>query len=148
MRAWDALKLLAADQARHMRDADHVTVFLRALRALIRAGKAHLASAAGTAPASFRRWGWRARETFSVAAGAGESYDPGGECIGWVAEDDVYLDSSASYKAARQWAEQAGISLGVSRDQLSIWRPAAWSPGPTRTGPPCDGMWPASAVTA
>jgi len=113
-RAWKALCDLGAQQARYQRDADPVLAYLRALAALVAAGRAHLASPAGECPAEPQRWGWRWREH-----GDDGSFDPQGELIGWVEDGtDVYLHPDAAYKAAREFADRSGAPLGVSKNAL------------------------------
>ena len=81
------------------------------------------------------RWGWRVRE-FHAATGPRESYDPCGECIGWTDDTEVYLDPEAAYKAARQFAEQGGAPLGVSKyalqQQLNARHLLSMTEGPGR----------------
>ena len=135
-RVWNALCDVAADQARYQRDASPVDAYLRVLGALLSSGKAHLASFAGDGPPpGMLRWGWRVRE-FNAATGRGESYNPCGECIGWTDDTEVYLDPEAAYKAARQFAEQGGAPLGVSKyalqQQLNARHLLSMTEGPGR----------------
>jgi hypothetical protein len=124
-RGWKVLADLGAAQSRYQEDADPVSVYLRALNALISSGHAHLSSMAGgcpggegtftgdpSSPDEPRRWGW-AQDSYFVWRGRGQR-------LGWLDDGgrDVYLDPEVTYKAARQWAEQAGTPLGVSRAQL------------------------------
>jgi hypothetical protein len=113
-RVCKALYDLGAEQARYQRDADPVAAYLRALAALIAAGRAHLASPSGSCPAEPQRWGWRWR-----VHGEDGSFDAQGELIGWVEDGtDVYLHPDAAYKAAREFAERSGPPLGVSKNTL------------------------------
>ena len=113
-RVWKALCDLGAQQARYQRDADPVLAYLRALAALVAAGRAHLASPAGERPPEPRRWGWRRQEH-----GEAGSFDPQGELIGWVEDGtDVYLHPEAAHKAAREFADRSGVPLGVSKNAL------------------------------
>jgi hypothetical protein len=113
-RVWKVLCDLGAEQARYQRDADPVSAYLRALAALIAAGRAHLASPIGSCPAEPQRWGWRWREH-----GEAGSFYPQGELIGWVEDGtDVYLHPDAAYRAAREFTERSGAPLGVSKNAL------------------------------
>jgi hypothetical protein len=109
-RAWKVLCDLGADQARYHADADPIAVFLRALRAMITSGRGHLAAMAGSQPAEPGRWGWALDSLLLWRAQ--------GHRLGWADGDDVFLDADVCYQAARQWAEQAGTPLGVSKAQL------------------------------
>jgi hypothetical protein len=81
---------------------------------MITSGRGHLAAMAGGPPdgpdESRRRWGW-ALDPFL-------SWHAQGQRLGWADGDDVFLDADVCYQAARQWAEQAGTPLGVSKAQL------------------------------
>ncbi len=110
-----ALEAAGAEQDRYLHDGDPVRLYLRALRALIASGRAHLADATmrGGMPAEAARWGW------AEGLAVGEPlWRPQGELIGWVVGDDVYLQPDAAYRAARQWADAAGSRLGVSERTL------------------------------
>ena len=114
-RCHKALEAAGAEQDRYLHDGDPVRLYLRALRALIASGRAHLADATmrGGTPAEAARWGW------AEGLAAGEPlWRPQGELVGWVVGDDVYLQPDAAYRAARQWADTAGSRLGVSERTL------------------------------
>jgi hypothetical protein len=114
-RSRKALAEVGAEQERYLRDGDPVRLYLRAIRALIASGRAHLADATirGGTPGQPTRWGW----TEGIVAGE-PLWRPQGELIGWVAGEDVYLQPDVAYRAARQWAETAGVRLGVSERTL------------------------------
>jgi Domain of unknown function (DUF3854) len=122
-RTWKALADLAAEQSRYQEDANPILVYLRALNALISSGHAHLSTVAGrcpgestsagdpSSPDESQRWGW-AQDSYLGWRGQGQR-------LGWLDDSgDVYLDPDVSHRAARQWTEQAGTPLGVSKAQL------------------------------
>ena len=113
-RAWKALCDIGADQDRYRRDADPVSIYLKSLAALIAEGRAHLAAPHGGCPAENPgRWGWR-----EGVAGGEPQMLPRGDLVGWVDDDDVYLQPDAAYRAARQFAEGSSNSLGISQIAL------------------------------
>lgn len=123
-RCQKALAEVGAQQQRYHRDGDPVRVYLRSLRALVASGHAHLALAAmaGGVPQDPSRWGWvdekAGVKTSEWNLDVTPLWRPRGDLIGWVADDDVYLQPDAAYRAARQFAEAAGTRLGVSERML------------------------------
>jgi hypothetical protein len=110
-RAWKALVDAGAEQARYVRDADPVRIYLQSLAALITQGRACLADPHGRAPADAVRWGWKWDD-----AGDG-AYRTYGDVIGWIDGDDVYLQSDAAYTAARRFAETS-LPLALTKHAL------------------------------
>ena len=112
-RAWRVLCEVGAEQETYRRDTDPVNIYLAALRAVISSKRAHLAARDGGRPANPVRWGW----TEVVSAGVPD-WRPGGELVGWVDADDLYLDPDEALKLARQFAEVAGQPLTISKTKL------------------------------
>jgi hypothetical protein len=114
-RVWIALGEGAAAQARHQESEEPVGMFLRLLAAAIASGRAHVADAkTGLAPANAERWGWRLR--------SGE-YVPQGELVGWLQDEDLFLEPEAAYAAAQRLARDQGLSLTVT--PRTLWKRAA-----------------------
>jgi hypothetical protein len=119
-----ALAEVAAQQERYLQDSDPVRVYLRALRALVASGRAHLerATMAGGVPAEPGRWGWTdintGREPTEFQPVVVPSWHPQGDLIGWADADDIYLQPEAAYRAARAFAETAGARLAVGQRTL------------------------------
>jgi hypothetical protein len=84
--------------------------FLSLLRSLLASGRAHLESRNGSAPArSSAACGWRENSG---------TWAPLGDCIGWVEEDDVYLELTAAFRLAQIAARDVGEQLPVSEHTL------------------------------
>ena len=121
-RVWKALCDLGAEQARCQLAADPASTYLRALSTLVTSGRAYLAAHDGGQPAEPQRYGWQFHGrsgldpgvTFDTERERYGTWEPQGALIGWVTEDGVFLDPAVAYRAARQFAEQAGTPLGVS----------------------------------
>lgn len=99
-RAWEALSEATQAQQFHQQAGDPVHRFLELIRAAITSGQAHVASPDGCPPPrDSQAWGWK------------EFNQPLGPKIGWVQEDDLYLEPEASYKVAQQMAGNAPIAI-------------------------------------
>ena len=90
-RCWEALCEAAAAQAKQQGEIEPTARFLTLLRSLLSTGRAHLAARSGAEPPSPQCCGWR----FNSSG----SWVPLGDCIGWVDDQDIYLDSTAAYRA-------------------------------------------------
>ena len=113
-RAWKALCEVGSEQESYRRDTDPVQVYLGAVRALVTAGRAHVASVEGGCPAKDPvRWGW----TEGMTAGQ-PLWMPRGDLIGWTDGTDLYLESSIAFRLAREHAEAEGQPLTVSKRAL------------------------------
>lgn len=108
-RCWDALGQAALDQAKHQLATEPTAMFLAVLHSLLTSGRAHLASRDGTAPVRAAGCGWR-RESHGWA--------PRGECMGWIEGDDVYLESTTSFRLVKESGRESGESLAVSEQIL------------------------------
>jgi hypothetical protein len=118
-RGWTALGALATDQARHQRVSDPARLFLALLGGAVASGRAHVAGPDGQEPADIpQAWGWRL-----VTVGAGEherqEWRSGGERVGWVAEDDLYLDPHAAFVAAQRFGRDGGEQIPVTLPTLT-----------------------------
>jgi hypothetical protein len=113
-RVWKALCEVGAEQESYRRDTDPVHVYLSSVRALVTAGRAHVASPDGRCPAENPvRWGWKE----GMAAGE-PLWLPQGDLIGWTDGADLYLESTIAFKLARQHAEAEGQPLSISKRGL------------------------------
>lgn len=112
-RAWRVLCEVGAEQETYRRETDPVGIYLAALRAVISSKRAHVAARDGSTPDNPVRWGW----TEVVSAGIPD-WRPGGELVGWVDGDNLYLDPDEALKLARQFADVAGQPLTVSKTKL------------------------------
>jgi hypothetical protein len=113
---WKALLTAAADHEREMASQNPVGRFLRLLASVITAGRGHLCSRDGSEPRNPEAWGWRDERTGSDATT--KSWRPQGRLVGWLSDDDLYLDPEGSYAEAQRLGEDQGERLGVSKQQL------------------------------
>jgi hypothetical protein len=116
-RTWRALGLAAAAQARHLAAVDPVPRFLELLASAIVAGKAHVASPECTAPEEPAVWGWRSKE-IGTGEWNREQWESKGNCVGWVRDDDLYLDGDSAYLAAQAMAGGEALTVGTR----TLWK--------------------------
>jgi hypothetical protein len=110
-RCWDALHEAAGAQAKHQAATEPAARFLALLRSGLASGRAHLESRDGCQPdRSPGACGWRRDGT--------GAWSPLGECIGWVADDDLYLEPTAAYRVAQLMGRDVGEILTVSEQTL------------------------------
>jgi hypothetical protein len=104
--AWSALIEVALRQSEHQREANPVDRFLALLRSAISSGAAHIATRDGAAPANPEAWGWRTQRTRNHRR---TEWSPQGARIGWLDDQDIFLDVDSAYQAA----DGDGIAVGV-----------------------------------
>jgi len=110
-RCWAALSLAAATQAKHQMATEPATRFVGLIRSLLTSGRVHLEARGGGEPnQSPESCGWR-RDGSS-------GWVPLGECIGWVVEDDVYLEPTAAFRAVQVIGRDIGEVLAVAEQTL------------------------------
>lgn len=119
-RGWNSLVEAANDQAGHQTSSEPATRFLGLISAALASGRAHVASPTGECPSdSPEAWGWRA-----LCRGEGEQaqqlWTPQGRRIGWVDEEDLYLEPEASYAEAQRLAAEQGETLPVA--SRTLWK--------------------------
>jgi hypothetical protein len=108
--AWKALEEVAERQAVYHESADPARQFLRLLAAVLSSGRAHLAGVEGSCPVTAATaYGWRLE---------GGTYVPKGQRIGWVAEQDLYLEPDAAFAEVQKLANDQGESLPASPTTL------------------------------
>jgi hypothetical protein len=108
---WDALCDAAATQAKHQGETEPTARFLSLLRSLLATGRVHLATRRGAEPSqSPECCGWRHENS--------GGWKPLGDCVGWVDDQDIYLDSAAAYRAVQISGRDAGDILTVSDQTL------------------------------
>ena len=105
---WLALMRTAATQSQHQRETNPARVFLSYLAGAITSGRAYLDGTHGGAPDhNANGWGWR-----------DEHRAPGADRVGWVKDDDVFLDPQASYLAAQRFADASAQPLSHQKHAL------------------------------
>jgi hypothetical protein len=97
-----ALKCAGDAQSEFHESADPTRVFFASLSSALASGKAHVADPKGNAPTCAGAWGWRALDF---------GFIPMGDRIGWVDGDDLYLDTNATCRVAKQAAGVENIFL-------------------------------------
>jgi hypothetical protein len=110
-RCWSALSEAAAAQAKHHMATEPATRFVALICSLLVAGRVHLEARDGGQPSkSPESCGWR-------RDGSG-AWGPLGERIGWVDDNNIYLDSAAAFRAVQVAGRDSGEVLAVSEQTL------------------------------
>ena len=102
-----------------VRSANPVLRYLELIGSAIAAGRAHIASPDGEEPHKPEAWGWRLTVVGS-AQNESHVWRPQGDRIGWIDEGELYLDPSASYRAAQAMAGPAGEGIPVG--ERTLWK--------------------------
>ncbi len=113
-----ALKEAATAQAQYAQSAEPTRAFVRLLGSALGSGAAHIADHDGGAPLSLEKGcGWR---LLHIGVGTNERTDwqPQGSRIGWLDNDDLYLDRDAAYRVAQGMAAD-GVGIEVSATTLT-----------------------------
>jgi hypothetical protein len=109
-RCWSALSQAALAQTKHQLAAEPATRFIALIRSLLTSGRVHLEAREGGAPKlSPLSCGWR-RD--------GLGWEPLGDCIGWIDDNDIYLEPMAAFRAAQVAGRDIGELLAVSEQTL------------------------------
>jgi len=105
----EALLEQAAEQVGYLSAADPAHRFVELIQAAIVAGEANVAADSGGPPIDADRWGWQ-----KVSVGqVGQDWRPRGDCIGWLAGSDLYLEPHAAHRVAQRMAGAAeGVAVG------------------------------------
>jgi hypothetical protein len=114
-RSWAALLAVAAEQAAHIGASEPTAQFLRLLSAAIASGRAHVAGVNGAAPDQAGAWGWRPKPSEP-----GEAWEPLGRRIGWLQQDELFLEPEAAYAEAQRLAAEQNDSLPVT--ERTLWK--------------------------
>jgi hypothetical protein len=116
-RGWAAQAEAGGAQATHLDAAEPAGLFLRLLSAARAGGDAHVAAEDGGAPRDPQRWGWKP-EAYNTGDGTGTRHKPRGVCVGWLADDELYLEPDASYAAVQRIARDQNESFALSAHTL------------------------------
>ena len=117
-RCWTALLAAGAAQATHHQDAEPTWRFLQLLGACLGSGRVHLAATAGDLPKHPQAWGWR-ESSVGIANPARGEWHAQGRRIGWVADDDIYLEPDAAFAAVQELGNQLGEPLAILSKTLN-----------------------------
>ena len=116
--AWKTLGRVAGEQGEQQKAAEPVQRFFDLLRAAITAGEAHVASPSGHEPSSNpEAWGWR-EQTFGTGENERTDWRPERLRVGWVVDDDLYLDRDAAYSACQRMVGPNGDGLTIAAHTL------------------------------
>jgi len=108
--AWNALGDVAAAQSTHQVAYEPVQRFLSLLRSVLASGHAHLAGSDGAEPSdSPEAWGWRKHESTSSTYPS-YVWRAQGDCIGWIDQEDVYLEPQSAYQCVQRHGEPLDIT--------------------------------------
>ncbi|MFI5258792.1 MAG: DUF3854 domain-containing protein [Candidatus Limnocylindrales bacterium] len=116
-RCWLALEQAASGQDEHQSANEPTTRFIELLASAISNGRAHVAGEDGGAPPNPGAWGWR-METSGSGTFQGEVWRPGRERVGWLVENDLFLDPDASFAAAQSMGRDTGDPLAAQPKTL------------------------------
>lgn len=119
-RCKNALIEIANEASRENHQMKPSEQWKRLLISAILGNHAHLVTADGNNPGP--GYGWKKSErSYTNAEGyttTDETYSGGGNQIGWVDGDDIYLDPNASYSAILAEGNRSGDNVTVSRQML------------------------------
>ncbi len=87
--------------------------FRELLSAAIASGRAHVANPEGGAPAVPEAWGWR-QATVGTGNFEREEQRPQGERIGWLEDENLYLEPNAALASVQKQGRDSGDSLAVT----------------------------------
>jgi hypothetical protein len=104
-----AFVIVAGAQAKEQLDADPALRFRELVQSLITTHRAHLLTTDGREPQDPERFGYRLDGNRSI---------PGGDCIGWIGDGNIYLDSGVAFAAAQKLASEQGERLGITEEAL------------------------------
>jgi hypothetical protein len=114
--AWEALLATGEEQDRHQRDEQPPERFKALFCGLLSSGRAHIRDARSDyPPGNARMLGWTEKEY-----GDKLLFQPGGNSIGWIDGDDLFLDPNATYAELQQFAQKQGQPLPLT--QGALWK--------------------------
>ncbi|MDG2214610.1 MAG: hypothetical protein P8M70_12325, partial [Verrucomicrobiota bacterium] len=123
LRGWNALSDMSRLQMNFMAGEEPARRFLDLLSAALINGTAHVVDAdSGEHPrdgVSPESWGWRGKAT-EEGDDEKKAWNPLGSKIGWVENDDLYLEPDSAYAVVQKMARDQGTSLPVA--QRTLWK--------------------------
>jgi hypothetical protein len=117
VQGWNSLGKAAAAQHQHQAAGEPTGRFRELLSAAIASGRAHVANPDGERPQDAEAWGWRVA-TAGSRDFEREEWKPQGERVGWVEDEDLYLEPDAAYAAVQKQGLDSGDSLSVTERTL------------------------------
>jgi hypothetical protein len=110
---WSALLEAGREQVDLVGVSEPASQFVRLLWAAIASGSAHVSDKDGAAPSEPERWGWRAEESYA-RGDHHTQYCEQGTRVGWLVDDQLYIEPDASYAAVQRLAQQQGEGFVIS----------------------------------
>ena len=78
----------------------------------------HLAATAGDLPKHPQAWGWR-ESSVGLGNSAPGAWHAQGRRVGWVADDDIYLEPVAAFAAVQEMGNEVGEPLTILSKTLN-----------------------------
>jgi len=113
---WTILLKAAAKQNEEIAEQDPATRFFKLVNAALTSGRAHVTNRLGSLPDVPQMWGWRPDDV--GAEQSSPRWKPQGRQIGWIDEDDLYLDNEAAYAEVQELGDEQGERLALTKSQL------------------------------
>lgn len=110
---WQALGEAASGQSQHQAAGEPTHRFRELLSAAIASGRAHVANPEGGGPEVPEAWGWR-RVTVGTGDFEREEWRPQGERVGWLEDEELYLEPDATLAAVQKQGRDSGEPLAVT----------------------------------
>ena len=111
--AWGALLATGKEQDQHHRDEQPAERSKALLHALLSSKRAHLCDTYGGSPPRAHMLGWTQK-----VYGENVVFQPNGPSIGWIDEEDLYLEPNATYAELQQFAQKQGQPLALTPGAL------------------------------
>jgi hypothetical protein len=113
-RCWNALKAVALQQRLLQSSSEPAQRFLELVRSAVTSGAAHVARMDGEIPPDPTVWGWRNEGSAEHSRWIGK-----GRRIGWIDEDDLYLEPNAAHVAAQELGQRTGEPLTITQTVIN-----------------------------
>jgi hypothetical protein len=110
-KVWVALLAAGGEQAALGEAAEPCSTFLRLLAGALAGGRCHVDSVDGQAPPVCMAWGWREN---------GVVKEPLGPLVGWLDDEQLYLEPEIAYAEVQRLASSQGEALPVG--PRTLWK--------------------------
>jgi hypothetical protein len=106
-KAINAASILARFQSDANKEASDANRFLSLVSTAVSAGKGHIAAKDGGEPNNATSLGWK-----TIGTGTNKRLDGQGPCIGWVDDNDLYLELKSSLSTIKTFSSSLGHYFG------------------------------------
>jgi hypothetical protein len=124
-RGLQALQATVGEQQQLQKTSDPVELFFRYLDAALTGGLAHVANMAGSVPEHPQSWGWRPKDELGSYPQGGEwqatfsgEWRPQGRRIGWIEEDNLYLDPTGAFAVVQEMGRRMNQQITLTEQTL------------------------------